>query len=183
MNLKQYHRCRMDFNTKAAGFTGLFTGAYLFLLCVYFFYLRDLASITVGETVFGIILPMLFCIVFIVLFRFVKLNAPGLFAILGAVFCLLLMINAFSSANLLRGILGGVWYILCGFVLIIAAGGYLPGTLPASTMFSVGLCLRVVLFDLSLRGIHDWVYELAHLMLISALICLPRCIVPAKPRK
>ena len=183
MNLKQYHRCRMDFTVKAAGFAGLFMGAYLFLLCVYFFFLRDLASVTAGETVFGLILPMLLCIVYIVLLRFVKLNAPGLFAIIGAAFCLVLMIHAFSSGNLLRGVLGGIWYILCGLVLILSAGGYLPGTLPASTMLGIGFLLRVVLFDLRLRGITAWIYELAFLMLIAALTCLPLCIVPAKPRK
>ena len=183
MNLKQYHRCRMDFSVKAAGFAGLFTGAYLFLLCVYFFFLRDLSSIKAGEAVFGLILPMLLCILFIVLLRFVKLNAPGLFAIIGAAFCLLLMINTFSTGNLLHGVLGAVWYILCGLGLIISAGGYLPSTAFASAMFGIGLALRVVLFDLRLRGITNWVYEFALLMLIAALTCLPLCIVPAKPRK
>lgn len=183
MNFKQYHRCRMDFTVKAAGFSGLFTGAYLFLLCVYFFFLRELSSIKAGEAVFGLILPMLLCIAYITLFRFVKWNAPGLFAIIGAAFCLILMIGALSSGNILHGVLGVVWYILCGLVLIAAAGGYLPGTKPASVMFGIGLAVRVLLFDLSLRGITNWVLELAYLMLIAALICLPSCIVPAKPRK
>ena len=183
MNLKQYHRYRMDFTSKAASISALCMGVSLFLLSVYYFLLRDLSSIKSAEAIFGLVIPMLVSVAFIVLIRFVKWNAPGLFAIIGAVVCLTLMITAFSSGSLLRGILGGVWYIFCGIILIAVAGGYFPGTMPACVMFSIALIVRLLAFDLRLRGVSNWVHELAILSMIFAWICLPHCFQSAKPRK
>lgn len=182
MNLKQYHRYRMDFGSKAARLSTLFIGGSLFLLAVHYFLLRELSSVKAAEAIFKLTLPILLSVAFIVLGRILKLNAPGLFAIVGAAFCLVLMISAFSSGSLLRGVLGGIWYILCAVVLLGTAGGFLPGTQPATVMFAVALIIRLV-FDLRLRGISNWVYELSGLLLIAALMCLPRSFQPIKHRK
>ena len=182
MNLKQYHRYRMDFGSKAAKFSALFIGGSLFLLAVHYFLLRELSSIKAAEAIFKLTLPILLSVAFIVLGRILKVDAPGLFAIVGAAFCLVLMISAFSSGNLLRGVLGGIWYILCAVILLGTAGGFMPGTQPAAAMFAVALIVRL-LFDLRLRGISNWVYELSCLQLIAAMICLPGTFQPIKPRK
>lgn len=183
MNLKKYHRYRMDFSSTAARLSVLCMGGSLFLLAVYYFLLRDFSTIKAAEAIFSLVLPIVLCVGYIVLIRFVKLNAPGLFAIVGTAVCLVLMISAFSSGSLLHGVLGCVWYILSALVLIGVAGGYFPGTQPASVMFAIAMTVRLLAFDLRLRGITNWVHELAVLLLIAAMICLPGSFQPVKPRK
>lgn len=182
MNLKQYHRYRMNFQCKASYFSTVCVGASLFLLSLYYFLIRELSSITVAEAIFSLTVPMILSIGFIVLMRFVKLDAPGLFAIICTVMLLFLMIGLFSAGSVIRAILGCVWYALCALILIGTAGGYLPGKLPATLMFSAAILARVVFFTIRLRGIGSMVLEGSSLLLLLALASLPRCFQSAKPR-
>lgn len=182
MNLKQYHRYRMQFTGKWANGSAICMGASIFLLAVYFFLLRDFSSIKTGEAVFLLALPLLLGVAYLVLFRFVRLNSPGAFAILGAVFCLVLMIGSFSTGYILRIVLGCVWYILSALVMLACAGGFLPGALPASLMFRVAFIVRL-LFDLKVRSLSTWVFEASNLALILSLSCLPMLFVPVKHKR
>jgi len=182
MVLKKYHRYRMQFTGKWERATAIGMGASVFLLAVYFFLMRGLGSIKVGEAVFLLTLPLLLSIAYLVLLRYVRLDSPGVFAILGAVFCLVLMISTFTSGSILRMILGCIWYGFSALLLLACAGGFLPGTLPASLVFRVAFVVRL-LFDLKLRSLGAWVYEASALALILALSCLPMLFVPVKHKR
>lgn len=183
MKLKQYHRYSMDFTCKAANVSAICMGASLFSLCIYFFLLRTIATIGAAEAILSLALPIVLVVAYICLLRFAKMNAPGMFAILGAAFCIILIFGTFTSGNMLRVLLGCIWYVLCAVVLISTAGGYIPGTLLAAIMFAIGLIVRILFFSLRLRDISKCVYELSSLCLLLALVCLPLCFKPGKSRK
>lgn len=173
MNLKQYHRYSVHFSGKWAKAALISMGISLFLLTVYYFCFRSIDSIGFAECLFSLILPIVICIGFIALIRIIRLNSPGIFAIMGAALCILLLIGTFSSGSILRILLACIWYPLSALVLIACAGGFLPGKLPASIMFAVMLVARVLLFTLHLRGASAMVYEISELCMIISLFCLP----------
>ena len=183
MKLKQYHRYCMDFTCKAANVSAMCIGASLFALCFYFFLLRTIATIGAAEAILSLALPIVLMVAYISLMRFVKVNAPGMFALLGAAFCVILIFGTFASGNMLRVLLGCIWYLLCAVVLIATAGGYIPGTLPSAIMFAIAFLVRILFFAPRLRDIPKCVSELSSLCLLIALICLPLCFKPGKSKK
>ena len=182
MKQKQYHRYMINFTGKWANTAVICMGISFFLLAVHYFGLRSLDSVRFAECLFSLILPMLCCIGFVVLIRILRFNAPGIYAILGCMLCLSLMIGTFSSGSILRLVLACIWYPLSAFVLIICAGGFLPGRLPATMMLFIALVVRILSFSLHLRGAAAWISEIAVLSMILALCCLPMTFCSGKKR-
>lgn len=182
VKLKQYTRYQIDFGGKWILPAAICMGLSFFLRVVYYFGLTNIFSYDTGTIILQIILPLLFCAGYIVLLRAVKLNAPGVFAILGTAFCLLLMIWNFSSGDVLRILLSVVFYLFSGLVLLATAGGYLPGRLLSSAVFLVLLIFRFMLYRPSGSQIGQMVLEISVLCIPASLFCLTRCLKEAKSR-
>ncbi len=180
MNLKQYHRYQMDFSGSWMKGSLASMGLAVFLLAVYYFGWINLSAVKIGKLILGLILPMLLCLGYIVLLRFVKLNAPGVYGIIGAALCLVLMGGNILAGGLLRMILSIVGYALCSVILIFCVGGYLPGKLPASLTFGIAFAVRLLFFDLLRFRKVNWLEEAAVLLILLALTCLPMALKPAK---
>ena len=178
MKLKQYIRYEMNFEGNFPAICIGFMGVSFFLRILYYFGFVNLQDIRGGELIFSLILPLLLCGAFIVLFRVAKWNAPGIFAILGSVLCLLLIIWSFSTGNLLRTFLSILMYIIAAAVLLATAGGFLPGKLPATVVFAVILIFRFFLYSLDQSGIGAYAIEGSSLCLIISLLALTRCFKP-----
>ena len=178
LNLKQYIRYEMRFEGNWPGICVGCMGLSFFLRILYYFGLVHLQDIGGGETFFSLILPLLFSCAFIVLFRVVKWNAPGIFAILGSVFCLLLIIWNFSSGDFLRIILSVFMYIIAAAVLLATAGGYLPGNLVSTAAFAIILVFRFLLYSMGQSGLSAYIAEFSSLCLIASLLALTRCFKP-----
>ncbi len=182
MKLKQYIRYEMDFQCGWAMCCGGFIGLSFFLRALYYFYFVNLQDVGGAEQFFCLILPLLLCFVFVLLFRILKWNAPGIFAILGSCFCLLLMFWNFSSGDFLRALLSVILYIAASVILLGTAGGYLPSRLPAAAVFAGMLLLRFMLYSGKESGIAAWVLELSALSVLVSLLALCLCLKPRVKR-
>ncbi|MBE6986047.1 MAG: hypothetical protein E7433_01290 [Ruminococcaceae bacterium] len=149
---------------------------------MYYFGLTNIFTYNTGTIIMQIILPLSLCAGYIVLLRAVKLNAPGIFAILGAAFCLMVMIWNFSTGDILRILLSVVFYLLSGLVLLATAGGYLPGRLLSSGLFLALLVFRYLMYAPSFRHIGQFILELSVLCIPASLFCLTRCMKEVKNR-
>lgn len=169
--MKQYNRYVMNPDSKWTNASVLCMAGALFSLAVYYFGLRGLISVGFLEAVFCLFLPLILMGAFIALIHFMKWNAPGLFAIIGALLCAFLLIGLFGSGSALRIILGIIWYPLSALILIGCAGGYLPGKKPAVYAFPIAILFRLI-FNLGKIGLFGWVYELSAILILAALACL-----------
>ncbi len=169
--MKRYHRYCIDFDSKASWFSGICFGLPIFLLFVYYLFLQGFDRVSVGERILWLWLPVALSLVYLVLQRLVRWNSPGGFAILGAGICLVLMLQLFTSGNVLRILVGIGLYLIGGGLLILCAGGYLPGRMVVSLVFLAVLLLRVLIFS-RVSG-SAWLREIADLALIAGLMFLP----------
>lgn len=176
--MKQYHRYRMDFESKWVRWSATCVGAAMFLRAFYYLGIQYLNA--PGSLLWNLWLPLGLGLVFIVLLRGIRLNAPGMYAIWGVLMCISLLIGVFGTGNILRIILAVLAYGICGAVLILCTGGFLPGRLPAAVCFGVLLGARILFFVQGRVSGAAWFAELADLGYIASLICLPMGMIPGK---
>ena len=183
MQLKQYDPYVIDFKSPWATRCGALLGVSLFIRVVYFFGLRNLTECGAGTVIFDMILTMGLCVGFLVLFSAMRRNVPGIYAIMGAGFCLLLMISTFASGDALRIVLAVLGYILAGGVLVLTIGGYLPGKLLSSVLFLLTAVVRLLAFDLGKVDLFTMVIELSWLLILIAMFSLTCALKPVKKEK
>lgn len=182
MKLKQYTRYQMDFGGKWILPGAICMGLSFLLRVVYYFGLSNIFTYNLSTIILQIILPLVLCAGYIVLLRAVKLNAPGIFAILGAAFCLIVMIWNFSTGDVLRILLSIVFYLFSGLVLLATAGGYLPGRLLSSGLFLTLFVFRYLLYAPPVKHTGRFILELSVLSILASLFCLTRCFKEVKIR-
>jgi len=182
VQLKQYIRYEMNFIGKWANICMGSIGISFFLRVLYYFGFVNLQDIGGGEIFLHLILPLLVFSVFIVLFRVIKWNAPGIYAIVGCVICLMLMIWNFSSGDFLRVFLSVLMYLAASVLLLATAGGYLPNKAPASIVFAGMLLFRVFLYSKGQSGIPAYIIEFSSVFMLLALFALTLCFKPHEKR-
>ncbi|MBE6976101.1 MAG: hypothetical protein E7439_02750 [Ruminococcaceae bacterium] len=183
MKFQQYDRYVVDFRSKWITRCSALIGVSLFVRVVYFFGLVNLTQMNIFQVIFDMILTMGLSVAFLVFSAALRRNAPGLYAIMGAGFCLLMLIAGFFTADALRIVLAFLGYILAGGVLVITVAGYLPGKLLSSALFILPMVVRVLFYDLGKIGIFQWVLELSSLLILAALFCLTRALIPLKTKE
>lgn len=176
--MKQYHRYQMDFESNWVRWAATCVGASIFLLVLRYLVLQYLEA--PGHHTWNLWVPMGLGTLLIVLLRGFRLKFPGVYAVLGTMICIWLIIRLFSTGNTFRIVLGTVGYLFSAGVLIFCAGGFLPGRLPAAMCFAVIFALRIVLFDLGRISGVAWLPTLAEWGFLAALICLPMAMIPEK---
>ena len=182
MELKQYLRYQIDFNGKWAQPAALLMGLAFFLRLVYYLCLVSLHDCGFGEILFSMLLPLLLTCGYIILLRVLKTNAPGIYGIIGAALCLLLLINSFWCGDPLRIVLSILIYLSAGLILLATAGGYLPGKLLSSVLFVLPLICRLLFYSLGKLGIIPWFLEASTLFILASLFCLTRTFTETKKR-
>ena len=179
MKLKQYIRYQMNFRGKWLMPSKVLMGLSFFLRIVYYFGLTSFADHSFGEVLFWMVLPLLACGAYIVVMSSMKLNAPGIYGILGAVMCGLLLIWSFSTGDALRTVLSVLVYLAAGAVLVLTSMGLLPGKLLSSILFAAPIACRLLFYRGGL-GLFDWFLEVSVLAMLASLLCLTRCFKPLK---
>ena len=175
MQLKQYVRYEMFFSGKWANVCMGSIGISFFLRVLYYFGIVNLMDIGGGEIFFNLILPLFVFGVYIALFRVVKWNAPGIYAIVGCVICLMLMIWNFSSGDFLRIFLSVLFYIAASVLLLGTAGGYLPSKAIVSIVIGLILFFRVLLYWKGQDGIPAYITEVSSVFMLISLLALTFC--------
>lgn len=172
--MKQLARYQINFDSKWIQWSGALMGAALFLRMLYFFVLSQLSAHTVAQWICLLLLPALVQVGWIVLVRIVKLKASGVFGILGAVTCILLMIQAFLLGSALQMILAALFYLLSAGLVLMITGGFFPYKYFGMLAFALIGILRFVLFDLSLirsGEITDVILAIPALCMVAAIAC------------
>ena len=171
--MKRYHVYRMNFTSDWMRRSGMCMGLSVFFLAAYYLGLHGLGDFNFGTMLLHFWLPLALGVGLIVLSRVVKLDAPGVYAIIGAAFCLVYLLQAVTSGNGFRFLLGLPGYLLCGAIYLVVLGGFFPSKMPASLGFLIAIVLRFILFDIGRLSIAGWVKEGAVLCALASFMFLP----------
>lgn len=180
--MKRYHQYKMDFSGKWLGYSGLCMGLSVFLTALYYFGLCNMKDVSLGELLVCLWLPLIFGICYIALLRVVRLNAPGLYGILGAVFSVIFILAGFAG-GVGKAIISIPIFAVCALVLLVVVGGFFPAKMPAALVYGIGIVLRVILFDLGRLGLKEWIPEAAVLCGMAAFMFLPLGLKSVNRRK
>lgn len=148
LDLRLLVRYNVVFKSKWASYSTVFAGLSFFLLTVCYFGIKNLTDCGFGEIVFSMILPMLLMVVFVVLLRGVHFPGTPVYGILGALYCLSMIIHTFSYDNFLYGIFGMLWYVITGLICLATTGGYIANRAYMSITFLLPAIYRLVFIDL-----------------------------------
>lgn len=181
--MKRYHVYRMNFASEWIRRSAMCMGLAVFLMATYYLGLHGLSDFGFGVMLLHFWLPLLLGIAYIVLIRVIRWDAPGIYAIGCAVFCLIFLLQAVTSGNGFRFILGLPGYFLCGAIYLVVIGGFFPSKLPASLVFLIAIVARVILFDVGRLSLVNWVREGAVLFAMAAFLFLPLGIHSAKKKE
>lgn len=171
MQLKQYTRYHVNFDSKWTAACGALMGLSFFLRIIYYFGLMSLRDVGIIELLSSAILGIVLCGSAVVCLNCLHLNAPGLYGLMGALQCFLLIILSFTTGSPVRIVLAIIWYVLAALVFLATVGGYLPGRLLAGLMFAIPAFVRLFFFDIGKIGLIKWFQELAVLSVLLALGC------------
>ena len=152
LRLKQYFQYRIQFEGKWATAAGIFAGLSFFLRCIYYFVITDLSSCSVAGLVFLCIIPLLISAGFLVLLKCLRYNAPGIFGILGAVLCMVIIIGSFTSGDILTVVFSIIWYLVAGALFLGTAAGYLPDKVFSVITLLIAVFIRLMGSFAALQG-------------------------------
>lgn len=169
MNLKQYCRYQIDFTSKWVAAAPIMMGLAFFLNLLYYLAITTARDVFVIELIAAVIFGIILTAAYVICVTCLRLNAPGLYAIMGAVQCLMLLILGCTSGGAFRIVISILWYALAALVLLATTGGYLPGRLLAALMFFIPAGFRLLFFDLGRLSIFEWVKEIPVLLILAGL--------------
>ena len=169
MNLKQYCRYQIDFTSKWVAAAPIMMGLAFFLNLLYYLAITTARDVFVIELIAAVIFGIILTAAYVICVTCLRLNAPGLYAIMGAVQCLMLLILGCTSGGAFRIVISILWYALAALILLATTGGYLPGRLLAALMFFIPAGFRFLFFDLGQLSIFEWVKEIPVLLILAGL--------------
>lgn len=143
----QVKRYRMDLDGKSISAAGVFLGAALFFRVVYYFGFDHFFGAGIGEILLKLIFPGVLELAAIVLLRGVRLNAPGVYGILGALECILLIIDSFGHGSVLRVVLAVAAYLICGGLIFATSAGWLSKEIAVCAV-ALTVIVRLLAFDI-----------------------------------
>lgn len=185
--MKQLVRYKLNFDSKFLAASGVLMGMAFFMQAVYYFGVADLAQVGVAELILGLIMPMLLEAAWCILLRGIRLNAAGVFAILGAIFSLLLIVQTCFFGGVFQIILAILGYLLAAVAFLAVAGGFIPYRFVAATVYAVVLCIRFLAFGMAgFLSNKDWegiLLEAPALCLLAAMTCFFGGISPAQVKE
>ena len=171
--MKPYYRYQIDFNGKWVRWSLLSMAISFFFFMVYTFGISNLADAGFFKAVFVMLLPTALSAGYVLLLKIKELNAPGIYALMGAGFCLSALFGTFFSGSAFRVILGIVWYPVCAIILLCCVGGYLPSVTPVACVFAINVFVRLIFLLSAGLKLNVIVLELALIFSFAALLFLP----------
>ena len=178
MKLKQYCRYQIDFDSKWVAAAPILMGLSFFLNLLYYLAITTARDVFVIEMIAAVLFGIILTAAYVICVTCLRLNAPGLYALMGAVQCLMLLILGCTTGNAFRIVSSILWYALAAFVLLATTGGYLPGRLLAALMFFIPVGFRFFFFDLGKLSIFGWIKETPVLLILAGLGALAMGLKP-----
>lgn len=147
MGVPRMVRYGMDFSSKWADLSALFTGVSFFLVVLYFYVFGHIQDVGTMEKIFSLLLPMILLGVYALLIRVVKLDIPLVYAAIAGLYCVCVIVSDFGGHGAAADVVAIVGYLLCAAALVISALGLLPGKWIAMGLFFLCAGLRFWLRD------------------------------------
>lgn len=149
LDLRLLVRYRVGFGSKWAAYSTVFAGLSFFLLTVCYFGIKNLADCGFGQIVFSMILPMLLLVVFLVLLRGIRFPGTPVYGILGALYCMSMIVHTFSYDDIFYGIFGMLWYVITALICLATTSGYIANRAYMAIAFLLPAIYRLLFIDLS----------------------------------
>ena len=186
MRRKLTYKYQMDFKGKPHQAAAAFMGGAFFLRIAYYFGFTRPEEAGFLNLLMYLILPLLIEGAFMVMIRGLRVNLSEAYTIMGAAYCIILLLQSFQTGNLLRVILAVIAYLACAAALVGTGWGVLNKSLTTGILL-VTLAVRLLVFDLSgyvfaLRVI-PFIREAAALCGIASLACLSGGLKDKKRKK
>lgn len=173
MEARQRKRVSMDVNGKWAKASASLMAVSLFLRAVYYLGIINFADIGFLGVIFCALVPLILSSMYVVLLYGLHRNVPGTYGLIGAAFCVLLIIWSFYTGSFIRVILSIVWYAITAGIIIFSTGGSMKNKSLFVAAFTIPIVVRFVVFDIGRLGIFDSVAEGSVLFLLASFACLP----------
>lgn len=181
--MMQYHLNKMDFDLRWTKVSAGFMAVSIFLLAVYYLGFCNLQDIGFGEELLNFWFPLVLGFVYIAMLQMLRINSPGIYAIMGVAFCVMLICSLFAAGSVVRIVIGIIWYIICAGVLLLAAGGFMPGTAPAAVCFGIAAFARLMFAVFGAASLPELVSECANMSVILSIMFLPLGMVKGKKKE
>ena len=143
------HKYHMDPEGKYHVGAAALMGASFFLRAAYYFGFTRPETAGAWNLIVFLILPMLLEVAFMVMLRGIKLDLPGIYGIMGAAYCMLMILQSFQLGGALRIVLAIIGFVVCGGALVGIGWGFLSKSLGVTALL-VTFCVRLLAFDLRL---------------------------------
>ena len=145
--MKRIARYRLNFDSNWMTMSGVLMGVCFFMQSVYFLGIAKLQGLDFPMLVLHLIAPMSLEFLWLFFLRGTKLNAAGVYGLLGTAMLILFLLQAC--------VYGGVWDIVStalyllfgGATLIFITGGFFPYKLIGMAVMLGILAIRVLVFD------------------------------------
>ena len=177
MELKKLVSYRIPFSGRTVTWCCALLGLSVFLRYLYYFVPCDPDAIHTGVWILRIILPTLLCGAFGVLLRLVRLRSPGVYGILAAAMCLMLMAWDIMDGNVVEIILSVLTLPFLGFLSLATFGGYIPFRSISCFLIAVVLVLRLF-FGGSSSLVIVWMDRISELSILASLFCFSISLKP-----
>ena len=161
-------RYQMRFDSKWISYSGFFTALVVFLLCVYYLGIQHSADCKPGEMILNMWLPVIVFAGYGILLQGVKLDAPPVYGIFGAVHCLYMIVYALSD-GVGSNILAIVWYIVAAIVIVAVTFGILPGKLLVVLVFLLPFVYRLMYIAIPMIKMEHYVELIPEAAILSSL--------------
>lgn len=179
-------RYKMDLSGKSMQGALIMLGLAFFLRMVYYFACVRIETVGAWELISWMILPLLLEGGLIVMIRVLRLNLPGIYAILGASMGLFLIFQSFSYGSLLRTILSILAYLGCSVLIIGVAGGFLSKQIAVAAYLTTALVrfFGFEMFQMLFRlKVTTLIKDLTGLFVLAGLMYLARAFEAVEPKK
>ncbi|MBQ9761827.1 MAG: hypothetical protein IJV82_01980 [Oscillospiraceae bacterium] len=154
-------RYRMDFEGKGPFRGAVLIGFAVFLRILYYFGFLWTEMVGLKELLMYLVIPAVFETSFIILLRGVRLKLPLVYGILGAVYCVLLIVQCLQHGDVLGIVLSVFFYVVCGALLVVVSLGLL------SKEIGVTMCFATAIMRLVFSGVLFTGYKLGIMPLLS----------------
>lgn len=181
MNFKVITCQRISFQNKWLSSAAIFAGVAFFFLIVNYLGVKNLLDVSFGEIVFLFLFPMFALGSFVVMIRVTRYQVTPVYGILGGIYCLSMLIRAFSHSNIIFIIVASVFYFALCVICIATTFGYTETSVAFVIMLFVAVGSRILFVDIGLllRGaLLTLIPEISALCALTAFALFGVCLSP-----
>lgn len=160
-------------SSKWAVLSGVLMGLALFARTLNFLGLRTVSDVPFFQLLTMLILPLVTEAVWCVCLRLIRLERAAVYGILGAIACLLLLVQSFFLGNGLLALLFATLLLISGAALVMVSWGWIPRRgLGFLILFVVTLVRIFVVYLQRCRSGYDWMGMLTDLPAVCELLAM-----------